>query len=701
MERQEQVVPEWISPDLWDPATVTRAPYAKCKVGNPGKKRKRKIRDVLCAFDIETSHVPGREDAMLYHWQLQIGIGNPTIHGRTWDDLRLMFSRLREALGEKDKLLIFVHNLSFEWQHLRTIYDFQNDEIFAVGDRKILKCTMYDGALEFRCSYLLTNMSLSAWTKRMQVEHPKLDSEGYDHEQIRWPWDELTEEELRYCRHDVLGLCEALQVQLARDRDTLETVPHTSTGYVRRDVKAVMRTWSYWSLQAVQPDADVYRVLREEFRGGDTHANRYFAGDLVTGVKSMDRSSSYPDVIVNCRFPMGKFRRWIRLCDAERKRLLSLDKALLMRVRFYNIRLIHPTLGDPPLSFSKCRRVIGQCLDNGRILRAAVLETTINDIDWIVYSQAYGWDRVDYLDCWYSSYDYLPDQLRDLVITYYRRKTELKGVAGQELYYDLAKALLNSIYGLQAQDICKQDIIFNGVNFEPGPEDLEGKLAKNKHKAYGSYAWGCWTTAWARLRLWEGIYGDGRPDHPGVGRDYVYGDTDSIKYIGDHDLSWYNELRIQDSRANGAYATDPQGVTHYMGVFEEETGRDGYKLFRTWGSKKYCYVDQEGRTHITVAGVGKKKGAAELDLAGGIEAFKPGMVWSDAGGTVSKYNDLTREVITVGEHSVELGPNIYIAPSTYTLGVTDEYSAVIEDPAAYLDFLSDKTNFDYFEHDYI
>ena len=635
---------------------------------------------------------------MLYHWQLQIGIDNPTIHGMTWDDLRLMFSRLCDALGDKDKLVIYIHNASYEWQFLRTIYDFQNSEIYATGDRKILKFSMYDGALEFRCSYLLTNMSLGAWTKKMCVQHPKLDGEEYDYSKIRWPWDDLTEEELRYCRHDVLGLCEALQVQMDRDRDTLETIPLTSTGYVRRDVKHVMKSWSYWSLQAVQPDADVFRALKEEFRGGDTHANRYFAGDIVPNVKSMDRSSSYPDVIVNCRFPMGKFRRWSRLSDTERKRLLKLDRALLMRVRFFNIRLRKPTLGDPPLSYSKCRSVIDHALDNGRILCARYLETTVNDIDWIIYEQAYEWEDVDFIDAWQCAYDYLPDPLRQLVITYYRRKTELKGVAGQELYYDLAKALLNSIYGLQAQDPCKQDIIFNGIKFEPGPEDLEGKLEKNKHKAYGSYAWGCWTTAWARLRLWEGIYGDGKPGHNGVGRDYVYGDTDSIKYVGDHDLSWYNELRIRDSKASGAYATDPQGVVHYMGVFEDE---GVYAKFVTVGAKKYCYVDKDGRTHITVAGVNKKKGAAELDRAGGIEAFKPGMIWSEAGGTVSKYNDLTREVITVGEHSVELGPNIFIGPSTYTLGATKEYSALIEDPQIYLDFLGDETNFENFEHDYI
>ena len=259
-------------------------------------------------------------------------------------------SRIIAALGETDKLVIYVHNLSFEWQHLLTVYPFQGEEIYATGPRKILKATMYDGAIELRCSYLLTNMSLGAWTKRMDVEHKKLDSEAYDHRQIRYPWSELSDQELRYCQNDVLGLVEALKVQMDRDRDTLETIPLTSTGYLRREVKQVMRSWSYWGMQAVQPDLEVYKALREEFRGGDTHANRYYSGDIIPKVHSMDRSSSYPDVLVNCKFPMSRFRPWIRKTEAERKRLTKLDMALLMRVRFVGIRMRRYTLGDPVVS---------------------------------------------------------------------------------------------------------------------------------------------------------------------------------------------------------------------------------------------------------------------------------------------------------------------------------------------------------------
>jgi hypothetical protein len=131
---------DWTTPAAWDPSVILEADEAQRRVGNPGTKtHKRRLLDVLAAFDIETSPTPGRLDAHLYHWQLQIGLGTPTIHGRTWDELRLMFSRICAALGDKQTLVIYVHNLSYEWQFLRTIYDFTNEDIFATGDRKILR----------------------------------------------------------------------------------------------------------------------------------------------------------------------------------------------------------------------------------------------------------------------------------------------------------------------------------------------------------------------------------------------------------------------------------------------------------------------------------------------------------------------------------------------------------------------------------
>ena len=61
---------DWVDVAGWDPAIIESAGIAKRRQGNPGTKtKKRPIIDLPCAFDIETSHTPGREDAHLYHWQ--------------------------------------------------------------------------------------------------------------------------------------------------------------------------------------------------------------------------------------------------------------------------------------------------------------------------------------------------------------------------------------------------------------------------------------------------------------------------------------------------------------------------------------------------------------------------------------------------------------------------------------------------------
>ena len=330
---------EWIVWQDWlDQALMIlkSAGYASRPMGNRGtKQEKRNIINLPCALDIETSRFPGIEQSYIYHWQCQVGLKSPTIYGRTVDSLREFLTRLADMIGSQATLVIYVHNLSYEFAWLKGIYKFNTDEVFAVQSRKVLKCTMFEKRLEFRCSYLLTNNGLAAWTREFNVEHRKQSSEDYDHNKIRTPFEDLSPEDLEYCRNDVLGLCEALVAQMDRDADSLVTIPLTSTGYVRRDVKRAMRLYSRWALMDMQPDEEVYRALRQAFRGGDTHCNRYYAGAILENVWSMDRSSSYPDVVCNCQFPMSSFKRAARCDIREVDRLRRLNRALLIRARFH------------------------------------------------------------------------------------------------------------------------------------------------------------------------------------------------------------------------------------------------------------------------------------------------------------------------------------------------------------------------------
>ena len=586
--------------------------------------------------------------------------------------------------------MIYVHNLSYEFQYLKSVYSFTPEEVFAVASRKPIKCDMY-GCFEFRCSYKLTNMSLKQFTSKMRVEHQKLSGEEFNYSVKRYPWTPLSEEELEYCVNDVLGLVEAINALMERDRDTLQSIPLTSTGYVRRNAKRAMRENVHHSfVYSILPDFETYQALREAFRGGNTHANRYFAGDIVENVHSADRSSSYPAVMCNCEFPMTQFvpilkkdlnAEYITRCMTIR------HKALLLRIRIEDLRLRNKFWGCPYLSSDKCRNCddVIDTFDNGRILSAHRIETTVTDIDLKIIMEEYT-GKISFLQGWYASYKKLPQSLINEVIKYYKDKTELKGVKGQEIFYDKAKALLNSLYGMMAQDPVKHSLIFRqcGDWDEDDKPDIE-LLGKSNERAFLAYQWGVWVTAHSRMALEEGI----RLVHETEGAEFVYCDTDSVKYIGVVDWSSYNRCRILECRESGSLAVDPQGITHYMGVFETEDNPEtgvAYRYFKTLGAKKYAYVEKEGEgVHCTIAGVNKRKGGKELDKFGGLSAFEEGFIFRDAGGTQAVYNDTPSvSAVEIEGNLLEITSNIAILPSEYTLGITGEYERIIKYSKKYL-----------------
>ena len=575
---------------------------------------------------------------------------------------------------------------------MKGVYSFLPDDVFAVASRKVVKADMW-GCFEFRCSYKLTNMSLKQFTSKMKVEHQKLSGEEFDYSVKRYPWTKLTEEELEYCINDVLGLVEAINALMERDGDTLQTIPLTSTGYVRRNAKRAMKDGSVHHnfVYSILPDIETYRALREAFRGGNTHANRYYAGDIVENVHSADRSSSYPAVMCNCEFPMSAFTPilpkdlnsdYISRCINVR------HKALLLRIGIKNLRLRDPFWGCPYLSKDKCRncREVIDTFDNGRILSANYIETTITDIDLKIIMEEYKGEII-FLQGWYASYKKLPQALINEVIKYYKDKTELKGVVGQEIFYDKSKALLNSLYGMMAQDPVKHNLIFKQVGDweEDDSKTDEEILGKSNQKAFLAYQWGVWVTAHSRDALERGI----RLVHDTEGADFIYCDTDSVKYTGSVDWTGYNAERIAECIDSGSYATDPKGVTHYMGVFETEDLKDtgyAYKYFKTLGAKKYAYVEREGEgVHCTIAGVNKKKGGKELDKHGGLSAFAEEFVFREAGGTQAVYNDTPpMDNVDIEGKSLPVTANVAILPSEYTLGITGEYERIIKYSKKYL-----------------
>ena len=684
-----------------------KCPKVKNRRGNPGGKTRHYV-GITTAFDIETTLLDNVQTIM-YIWQWQFG-EDTTVIGRTWEEFLDLQERINAVLPEGYWLVVYVHNLSYEFQFLKGVYHFIPSEVFAIGSRKLLKCDMHN-CFEFRCSYRLTNMSLGQFTQKMQVKHQKLSGDEFDYSEKRYPWTELTDRQLEYCINDVWGLVEAVNKLMERDGDTLQTIPLTSTGYVRRNAKQAMRNGIHHNfVYSILPDYETYTALREAFRGGNTHASRFMVDDIIENVHSADRSSSYPAVICNCEFPMSVFvpilpkdlnKEYIARCITLR------HKALLLRIRIKNLRLKNPYWSCPYLSKDKCRKMkkVVAVYDNGRITYAEQLETTVTDIDLKIITQEYD-GEITFLQGWYATYKKLPQPLIDEVIKYYKLKTELKGVEGMEVFYEKNKALLNALYGMMAQSSIKAKQIFRQIGdfdtdysliwddealTEEQKRDAvieleKDLLGKYNRKAFLAYQWGVWVTAHARDALERGI----RLVEETEGANFVYCDTDSVKYTGSVDWSGYNRARIAECEESGTMAVDPKGVTHYMGVFETEDLPDtgyAYRYFKTLGAKKYAYVQREGEgTHCTIAGVNKKKGGRELDEHGGLSAFEEGFVFRDAGGVEAVYNDDPQiDSVEIDGHHLQITSNVSLLPSEYTVGMDGEYRRIIKFAKSWLD----------------
>lgn len=626
--------------------------------------------DCVASFDIETTRIVEREQSVMYVWQL--ALEEDVIVGRTWSEFKDCIQELKRKLCGL-RLVCYVHNLSYEIQFLSGIYHFNDYEIFCTDKRKVLKATMYK-AIEFRCSYKLTNLGLAAMAKRYNHKYMKQSGEEFDYTKRRFSDTPLDDVELRYVTYDVLAVVESIHAIMDLYGDDLYTIPLTSTGFVRREVKRGMAEY-HSQMSNDFPSYRCYQLLKSAFRGGNTHANRFYAGDILNDVTSMDISSSYPSQQCNKKFPVGKFTEHHDNTIRMLEKRMSLGAASIMRVYLYDVVLRDEYAPVPYISIAKCMKLQlpsdinrGLCVDNGRVLQADFIEMCITDIDYRIIVDMYEC-RIEIQEQYIAWYDMLPLPIRNCNVEFFRQKTELKNVDGQELYYLKNKELLNAIYGMSVQDVIKQQILFSDCGYlldeSKSREDI---YAARQRSVFTQYAYGVWTTAHARESLQRGI--------DMCGDNLVYVDTDCCKFVGDVDFSAYNAERVSECMASGAYATDKHGIIHYMGVYEHDAH---YKQFVTLGAKKYAYVDDNDELHITVSGVNKRRGATELAVNGGIEAFKPGFVFRDSGKTESVYNDERKPVIAnVDGHLITITRNVVIRETTYTLGMTDDYATLLD-----------------------
>lgn len=688
-------------------------------------------RDKFYTFDIETTTII-----------TDIVKGNPVRHGFIWSgqfydgvdyiqvrSLQEVIKRL-QLIAEYNrdespyKVVVFVHNLSYEFQFIKDFFKFE--KILCTDKRKIISAET--DQIVFRCSYFLSNMSLEKFMEFEGVPE-EYRKTNMDYLKIRYPWTEISPEEYTYCKNDVVGLHMAVQHRIddCTNRD-INNLPLTSTGYVRKACrKAVTSNKSNrYRFLRERLDKETFLMLHEAFRGGNTHANKMYANKMVKNVGQRDITSSYPFELETKKFPTKFF-------DLEPYTKKEFDYyinhpdkwAVVLEIAFKYLELKNPNATPVPyISTSKCQKLqfydpddekkpekkkakFGK-VDNGRVLSCYGCSMIITEVDFSIIKSQYKWDEENtkIIKVKVAKKKKIPKELRAKILEFFYNKTTLKQDENDPNYdedkaYQCAKAknMVNGVYGMHVTNPCKPDYKFDektksiveGFIDQDGfwhDEVADEQIMLDKYydsfSSFLSYQVGVYCTAYARASLQEAIDLCNNKHDPNIS-DVVYCDTDSVKFLNpeDHeaDFEKLNERKIAEAEKAGAFV-DYNGKRVHMGVFTDE----GIALkFKTFGAKKYMYrLKKKKDIKITISGVNKKKGKEKLhESCKSNEILTPfdiekGYVFHGIK-TTSCYNDLTEvKYYEVDGKQIMYASNIAMYPTSYTLGLSSDYDYLLQ-----------------------
>ena len=586
--------------------------------------------NIPCSFDIETSSfkILGKKYATMYVWSLCIN--GSTIVGRTWLEFVDIIDFVKESMHtEKNNLIIYVHNLAYEFQWMRKWFNVQ--KVFSIKERRPIYAII-DGGIEFKCSYILSNYALSYIGKSLIKKYPvKKDVGAVDYSLIRHWLTNLTDTEIWYNVHDNQVVCSYIQEKIENEGG-LKSIPLTNTGYVRQycreycftqmqtEPKIVKKIKARYHerMKSLQICSECeYDQLRDAFGGGFTHASPLWSGEIMYNCGSADLASSYPAVMVMKKFPMGR-GTFIGKTDLEQLSWLTNTGhwCWLVTVKFKGL---YPKFRyENYISSSHCSLLSKDAIiNNGRVAAADECQLVVTDQDWDIISKTYDWEEVEFHNLRIYPADYLPRPFILAILNLFAKKTSLKGIIEQYTEYMVSKNMINAAYGMAVTAIIRD--IFDYSNTEgwlTNKANVKDQLNSynNSYNRFLFYGWGVWVTAYARHNLWEAILE--------FGKDYVYSDTDSIKglHFEDHEYFFtsYNfSIRTQLLQMckywkipfSMCQPITKDGKKKLIGVWERE---EDYKLFKTIGAKRYIYEHMDGKLNFTISGVNKKFGVPYL-----------------------------------------------------------------------------------------
>lgn len=560
-------------------------------------------------FDIESTstYVKEHKFACMYAWGLGISDKYYTT-GRTWEEFIHLCEELVQYfnLHTKRRIIIYVHNLAFEFQFFRKYFEWE--KVFALDVRKVVY-TLTSNGIEFRCSYILSGYSLEKLGDKLNFN--KLVGD-LDYSKVRHYKTDLSIQEWEYIKRDVDIGVKYISEKIKEDGD-ITKILLTKTSYVRKYCRDnCMKGPKYKMyknfINNLRLTDKEYLQLKRAFQGGFVHANAIKSGEIIDDVDSWDLCSSYPSVMVCEKFPMSTGTIYKIKDETDFREKLE-NYCCLFDIKLENVKLKDDVF-DSPISVSRCISSINVIEDNGRVYKADSLIITVTELDFKVYEKFYNWDNLQIANFRIYKKSYLPTDLVKSILKLYVDKTTLKDVKGQEYEYGISKEFINSTYGMIVTDIVRDDIEYI-EDWSCSSPDVKEKIDEynEQQSRFLFYPWGVWVTAYARYNVFSAIYN--------IGEDYIYSDTDSVKFENAHKhlnyFNRYNKVIANKHKQAMLYHNldynkyiEPKtkdGVKKVLGVWEHD---GSYRRFKTLGAKRYIFEDTKNKLNVTVSGIKKR-----------------------------------------------------------------------------------------------
>lgn len=649
--------------DDFDYSILSNIMYVK----RPGKNHGEKYNDAIIMADTETSKtIPGTVcKNYVVAWTISIRAFNcniVTLYGHKPSEFILCVNNIIMAM-KGDITVIYFHNMSYDWVFLRKF-------MLAAWGTPMHQLNVkphyplfiqFKNGIIIKDSLILAQRSLEKWADDLDVEHKKAVG-AWDYDLKRTQGSYLSARERTYIEHDTLAGVECIQKTMNVLNKHIYSMPFTATGIPRENVqKLAAKNRGRDDFLRIVPKYSTQLKLEDCFHGGYTHNNRHYIEKIIKFKKkhifAYDFASSYPFCMLAYKFPVERFMPFEN-CKPDFI-LANADEYAYI----FKLILIKPKLKDdfipmPALQKSKCVKLVNAVEDNGRILCAAYAEIYLNEVDLAVVMDQYDHRGALCVEVEYAMKDYLPRWFTDYIYQCFVDKTKLKG--GDPVQYSIAKARLNSLYGMCVQKPVKELIEEDyqtgdfSVNGDKDPAELYDEYV-NRYTSVLPYQYGVWVTSYAfrnlfRLGACAGIW--------------LYSDTDSCYGVDwdDDAIKAYNQecMDILTERGYpGIYYNDRY---YWLGIAE----LDGeYTEFISVGAKRYaCRKAKGGSIKITVAGVPKR--GAEC-LKDDLHYFHAGFIFDGKTTGKMQHTYFFEDDIFTDAEGNECGDSIDLSPCDYKL----------------------------------